>query len=131
MDISLYKRPFPNEDVPCIEACFNRINQSKVFSRLVFEDLLTMHKVPKCTWKLMEKELNAHEFSIVDDLEFISDEELQQINEAYPPRRSEQLTGKRPVLDPLIIILGDEEQCRKDRALDDEKYKFMRVHSSD
>lgn len=38
-EINQGKNAFLNDEVPCTEACFNRINKAKFFSRLVFEDL--------------------------------------------------------------------------------------------
>ncbi len=125
------KDVFPIDDIPDISGYLKKINETKRFSWESFTDIMEGQKIPKREWKRIQFEMFQHGY-VIDkgNVQFISDEEIAAVNNAYPPERAAMLTKTTPVSDPLIIMTTDE-QSQKDRAADDYKYRFMMVNPGD
>ena len=125
------KDVFPIEDIPDISGYMKRINETRRFSRSSFESIVDGQRIPKSEWERVKYELFQYGY-VIDQgkVSFITEEEIRQINDAYPPERAKMLTEAKPVSDPLIIMTTDE-QSQKDREADDYKYRFMMVSAGD
>ena len=87
--------------------------------------------IPTREWKRIQDELLQYGY-VIDKgkVQFITENEIRQINDAYPPERAKILTKIEPISDPLIIVATDE-QSLKDIEADDYKYRFMMVSAGD
>ena len=122
---------FPVDDIPNISDYLARINKTRHFSWNSFEPIMEGQKIPKREWNRIQFEMLKSGYVIEKGkIQFISEEEIAEINNAYPPERAKVLTKIQPLSDPLIIMTTDE-QSQKDREADDEKYQFMMVNPAD
>lgn len=122
---------FPVDDIPDISGYMNKINESYRFSFDSFKAIMDGQNIPKGEWKRIQYELFQYGYTIdTGNVQFITDEEVATINNAYPPERAKMLTKIEPISDPLIIITTDE-QSQKDREADDYKYRFTMVSTGD
>ncbi len=94
---------YPNDDVPELVGLIDRIKNSKFFSRKAFDSLCEGFKYSEETKNIAQKRLNELGITISDDIKFISDLELNDINKKYSV---DYALSKVPDIidDPLLIL---------------------------
>ena len=125
------KDVFPVDDIPDISEYMKKINETHRFSFESFKAIMDGLNIPTREWKRIQDELLQYGY-VIDKgkVQFITENEIRQINDAYPPERAKILTKIEPISDPLIIVATDE-QSLKDIEADDYKYRFMMVSAGD
>ena len=94
---------YPNNDVPELVEIIDRIKKSKTFSKKSFDSLCEGFKYSEETKNLALRQLTEFGITISDEIKFISDNELKNINKKYSV---DYALSKVPniVDDPLLIL---------------------------
>lgn len=95
---------YPKNDIADIQKYFEKINNTKSFSKPLFDKLCSDWKLSKSAIKSIKAQLKMHRYRIQNKTYIIRKEELDRINQSYPIEKAYELCGIEPCAKPIVVI---------------------------
>lgn len=96
---------YPNNDIPDISGYFAKINNSHIFSKQAFQAATQGWNISDKEAEIIKAELAKYGFHISENnVEFITNNQLQKINKRYSIEAAIERTGIEPKCSPILCM---------------------------
>ena len=95
---------YPKNDIADIHNYFEMINNTRCFSKPLFDRLCSDLKLSRLDIKNFKAQLKNYRYKIQNKTYIIRKEELEKINQSYPIEKAYELCGIEPCAKPIVVI---------------------------